>query len=104
MLCCYNTSYGIDLNPDVTYEEVTGPTHYNDPCMHACQPIIIFGAFNVHKSGNERTIEMPGETYWQEVNLKSNEAYCVRGDRRCKFADTNNDLTPTSSALSFLEL
>ena len=37
-------------------------------------------AYSVHKSGNERSIEMPGETYFQEVDLKSNEAYGVRGE------------------------
>ncbi len=29
---------------------------------------------------HERSTEMPGETYSQEVNLKSNEAYGVRGE------------------------
>ncbi len=48
-----------------------------------------FFFFCVHKSGNERTIEMPGETYWQEVNLKSNEAYRVRGEVQvCRYIRT----------------
>ncbi len=48
---------------DVAYEEVPGPTHYNDPC----QPIPLENneAYSVHKSGNERSTEMPGETYSQ---------------------------------------
>ncbi len=60
---------------DVTYEEVPGPTHYNDPC----QPISLENneAYGVHKSGNE---EMTSETCPQEVDLKSNEAYGVRGE------------------------
>ena len=66
------------LPNDVAYEVVPGPTHYNDPC----QPIPLENneAYSVHRSGNERSTEMPGETYSQEVNLKSNEAYGVRGE------------------------
>ncbi len=63
---------------DVTYEEVPGPTHYNVPC----QPIPLENneAYGVHKSGYERTTEMPSETCLQEaLDLKSNEAYGVRG-------------------------
>ena len=60
---------------DAAYEEVPGPTHYNDPC----QPIPLESneAYGVHNSGNE---EMTSETCPQEVNLKSNEAYGVRGE------------------------
>ncbi len=58
----------------MTYEVVPGPTHYNDPC----QPIPLEN--NEAYNGNERTTEMPGETYSQEVDLKSNEAYGVRGE------------------------
>ena len=57
---------------DVTYEEVPGPTHYNDPC----QPIPLENneAYGVHKSAQM------AETCSQEVDLKSNEAYGVRGE------------------------
>ena len=60
---------------DVTYEEVPGPTHYNDPC----QPIPLENneAYAVHKS---ETTEMLRETRSQQVDLKSNEAYGVRGE------------------------
>ncbi len=59
----------------MTYEEVPGPTHYNVPC----QPIPL-EAYDVHKSGYEITTEMPSETCLQEaLDLKSNEAYGVRG-------------------------
>ena len=61
---------------DVTYEVVPGPTHYND----SCQPIPLENnesAYDVHKSRNEK---MPGETCPQEVDLKFNEAYSVRGE------------------------
>ncbi len=63
------------LPNDVTFE---GPTQYNDPC----QPISLENnkAYGVHKSGNEKTTEMPGETCSQDVDLKSNEAYGVRGE------------------------
>ncbi len=62
----------------MAYEEVPGPTHYNDPC----QPIPLENneAYGVHSSGNERSTEMLGESCSQEVNLKSNEAYGVRGE------------------------
>ena len=63
----------------MTYEEVPGPTHYNVPC----QPIPLENneAYGVHKSGYERTTEMPSETCSQEaLDLKSNEAYGVRGE------------------------
>ncbi|XP_064386607.1 uncharacterized protein LOC135335114 isoform X3 [Halichondria panicea] len=57
---------------DVTYEEVPGPIHYNDPC----QPIPLENneAYGVHKSAQM------AETCSQEVDLKSNEAYGVRGE------------------------
>ena len=60
----------------MAYEEVPGPTHYNDPNR---QPMRLENneAYGVHKSGNE---EISSETYSQEVNLKSNEAYGVRGE------------------------
>ena len=69
------TQQTIDLNHDVAYEEVPGPTHCDDPC----QPISVVNneAYGVHKYGNE---EMPGETYSQAIDLKSNEAYSVRGE------------------------
>ncbi len=53
---------------DVTYEEV----HYNDPC----QPIPLENneAYSVHKSAQM------AETCPQEVDLKSNEVYGVRGE------------------------
>ena len=59
---------------DVAYEEVPGPTHYNDPC----QPIPLKNneAYGVHNSS-----EVPGETCSKDVDLlKSNEAYRVRGE------------------------
>ncbi len=59
---------------NVTYEEVPGPTHYNDPC----QPIPLENneAYGVHNSS-----EVPGETCSQDVDLlKSNEAYGGRGE------------------------
>ncbi len=59
----------------MTYEEVPGPTHYNDPCQLI--PLESNEAYSVHKSGNE---EMTSETCPQEVDLKSNEAYGVRGE------------------------
>ncbi len=62
---------------DVTYEEVhvPGSIHYNDPC----QPIRLENneAYAVHKS---ETTEMLRETRSQQVDLKSNEAYGVRGE------------------------
>ncbi len=64
---------------DVAYEEIPGPTHYND----LCQPIPLENneAYGVHNSGNERShTEMPCESCSQEVNLKSNEAYGGRGE------------------------
>ena len=56
----------------MAYEEVPGPTHYNDPC----QPIPLENneAYGVHKSAQM------AETCSQEVDLKSNEAYGVRGE------------------------
>ncbi|XP_064386610.1 uncharacterized protein LOC135335114 isoform X6 [Halichondria panicea] len=74
-----NETYGIHGQPsttqqpnDVTYEEVPGPIHYNDPC----QPIPLENneAYGVHKSAQM------AETCSQEVDLKSNEAYGVRGE------------------------
>ncbi len=55
------------------YEEVPGPTHYNDPC----QPIPLKSneAYGVHKSGTTTD-----ETCSQEVDLKSNNMYGVRGE------------------------
>ena len=59
----------------MTYEVVPGPTHYNDPCQLI--PLENNEAYDVHKSRNEK---MPGETCPQEVDLKSNAAYGVRGE------------------------
>ena len=57
---------------DVTYEEVPGPIHYNDPCQPI--PLENIEAYSVHKSAQM------AETCSQEVDLKSNEAYGVRGE------------------------
>ena len=63
------------LPNDVAYEEVLGPTHYKDPCQLI--PLENNEAYDVHKFRNEK---MPGETCPQEVDLKSNAAYGVRGE------------------------
>ncbi len=65
------------INPDVAYEEVPDlePTHCDE-----LMPLENNEAYGVHKYGNERTTEMPSETYSQEVDLKSNKAYGVRGE------------------------
>ena len=55
---------------DVTYEEVPGPSRYNDPC----QPILL----SVHKSGNERSKRRVKNI--RRKLLKRNEAYGVRGE------------------------
>ncbi len=60
---------------DVAYEEVPGHTYYNDPCQLI--PLENNEAYDVHKSRNE---EMTSETCRQEVDLKSNAAYGVRGE------------------------
>ncbi len=72
------TQQTVDLNHNVAYEEVPGTTHCDDPC----QPISVENneAYGVHKYGNEKPTEMPSETCSQAIDLKSNEAYSVRGE------------------------
>ncbi len=63
---------------DVNYEE---PKYLHTTMILADTIGKLFNeAYSVHKSGNERTTEMRGETCSQEVDLKSNEAYGVRGE------------------------